>query len=320
MFSIAVIQPNYFTFDNLEYLPDHSNVQDKNEKIRHVDIEKFKKSIENFVTIDNNVTADNINEKLLDYLGMRITMMGDTKNCHDTANTLHQLVYVPPSNDQERRGPNILATLLCLENEVVDGPAILISTYLDLESDDMYNINITYEDILTILMSKRIYTGVLLERRGGVKKVYYDNNKYILNQDTFKMDSSLDHILLSDKYKPVEYPLYKYNLTYYVDENNNDGLNENANRLFGKDDIQGDVLIIYRFTDEIYGDITTEDINKMLVIAPDNIEDTKLKEEEVKSRRDKMGRRVIISRHRILHNRYKKSWSKNVAHHVQSAI
>ena len=95
--------------------------------------------------------------------------------------------------------------------------------------------------------------------------------------------------------------MYLFNLNIFIKkgETNNAQVNHNVSRLL-RMQTYGNVIIISRLTETIFGDLTYSDITNMLKISHT---DWNLKDSELKEEKDNIGRNIIKSKYNILHNR-----------------
>lgn len=316
-FSIVIIKPNKLDLNILSYkkkanYPD-LDINNSNDsfKLKHnfVDIEKFKEDTKDYIFIDSNINDLNISEKIIEYLKLTPEQAATTKDCYEKNNNLFQLCHIDPADNtnMESRGNNYLASLLTLNNILIDGTAIFINIYLD-TYNNMKNVDSTIEDLLSILISKKIHYGVYLGYDGSIDQICFNNNKEVINLDTYlSKNTSIEQCLLDNNYKELEICLYKFNLNIFIqnidsmeeDNIDNTKINYNITKLL-RMQTYGNIIITSRTTESIFGDLTYSDVTNMLKISHTNWDLTK---NELEDEKDNMGRYIIKNKYKILNNR-----------------
>jgi hypothetical protein len=314
-FSIIVIKPNQFNLNDIKFnnnsnypqldITGYNNVKIKN---KYINFDHLKEMIKDYVIIDNNVTIDNLMEKIVKYLEMDSKWTSDIRDVCEDYESITQIICVDPNTNKEfgmkNRGYNYLATLLTYNNELVDGPVILLRTNLPINSKYSYPTSISLEYLSYLLLSNNLHTGVLLSENNKVKQIYFDNNNNIVDiNGCFYPDKSIRQYLNDKNYEEVENYLYKFNLNFFVQKENKSKSKKNiiASK-FLKKDIYGDVVITSKLTPNIFGDITERDINNMIKLIDIKY---KLTEDELKEETNSNGLKVIKSKFRILNEKLK---------------
>ncbi len=301
MFSLVVIQPNGFNPNQLEK-GDYQNLDQFNgcdyQKISHYNIDQFRSLTQGYLTIEE-VTEENVANKLVEYLGLEQInlepheIIADTKYCYETRTCLFEMCHLSfAKNNIEQRGWNMLATYLGKDSEGIDGPAVLIASHLEIDTDDMYNCKIQLEDILQIVMSKDMSYAVRVPCSGDIEPVIVKGTD-VLNYYTFKKIGDLPE---SMKEKAV----LKFNLAAYFQGGK--VLNERVCQLFNKDGIFGDVILCAKLGETLFDDLPLDIADKLITLAFKS-NSLELVSEEVDPEKDSKGREILKSRYRILHKR-----------------
>jgi hypothetical protein len=234
------------------------------------------------------VNDDNLIEEFINFTGMQKDDLADTIICYQEPEKLYQLCFLTDDNNNiDKNNPNILASYLTYENKAIRGNVILMVTHLPINNFDMYNVDITTADIEKILYYKKKTIGVVIDGDNLIEKEYD-----YLDLTNFK------------DYERLEIALYKYNLEVYY--KNNGIKNELASKLFCQE-MFGEVYIYSKLTEDIYDNLSKNDINMMIQLSTGNLDDNKLTEEELEERKDEKDRIIINSKYRILYNKYKKN-------------
>lgn len=312
-FSMIVIKPNKFNLNDIKFknssnypqleINGENNVKIKN---KYIDFDSFKELIDKYVIIDNDVTINNLMEKIVKYLEMDSKWTSDIRDVCDDYESITQIICVDPNTNKEfgmkSRGHNYLATLLTYNNELVDGPVVLLKTNLPINSKSSYPTNITLEYLTFLLLSNNLHTGVLLKENGEIKQLYFDSNNNIVDiNGSFYPDKYIRQYLNDKNYKEVENYLYKFNLNFFIqkEKEKNSNKNEIASKFLNKD-VFGDVLITSKITQNFFGDVTERDVKNMIKLIDVKYD---LTEEDLKDEINSNNLKVIKTKYRILNSK-----------------
>ena len=314
-FSIIVIKPNNFNLNDIKFnsnsnypkldITGSNNVKIKN---KYINFDHFKDMIKDYVIIDNDVTIDNLMEKIVKYLEMDSKWTSDIRDVCDDYESITQIICVDPNTNKEfgmeKRGYNYLATLLTYNNELVDGPVVLLKTNLPINSKNSYPTSISMEYLSFLLLSNNLHTGVILSENNNVKQIYFDNNNNIVDiNGCFYPDKYIRQYLNDKNYYEVENYIYKFNLNFFVQKEKEKDSKKNiiASKFLNKD-IYGDVLITSKITENLFSDITDRDINNMIKLIDIKYN---LTEDDLKEELNSNNLKVIKTKYRILNNKLK---------------
>lgn len=310
---MIVIKPNKFNLNDIKFknssnypqleINGENNVKIKN---KYIDFDSFKELIDKYVIIDNDVTINNLMEKIVKYLEMDSKWTSDIRDVCDDYESITQIICVDPNTNKEfgmkSRGHNYLATLLTYNNELVDGPVVLLKTNLPINSKSSYPTNITLEYLTFLLLSNNLHTGVLLKENGEIKQLYFDSNNNIVDiNGSFYPDKYIRQYLNDKNYKEVENYLYKFNLNFFIqkEKEKNSNKNEIASKFLNKD-VFGDVLITSKITQNFFGDVTERDVKNMIKLIDVKYD---LTEEDLKDEINSNNLKVIKTKYRILNSK-----------------
>ena len=314
-FSIIVIKPNKFNLNDIKFnsnsnypkldITGSNNIKIKN---KYINFNHFKDMIKDYVIIDNDVTIDNLMEKIVKYLEMDSKWTSDIRDVCDDYESITQIICVDPNTNKEfgmeKRGYNYLATLLTYNNELVDGPVVLLKTNLPINSKNSYPTNISIEYLSFFLLSNKLHTGVILSENNNVRQIYFDNDNNIVDiNGCFYPDKYIRQYLNDKNYNEVENYIYKFNLNFFVQKEKEKNSKKNiiASKFLNKD-IYGDVLITSKITENLFGDITERDITNMIKLIDIKYN---LTEDDLKEEINSNNLKVIKTKYRILNNKLK---------------
>ena len=319
-FDIIIIKPNRFNLDDMKFknISNYSQLEinssnNINIKNKYIDFNHFKNLIKEYVIIDKEVTVVNLMEKIVKYLEMDSKWTSDIRDVCEDFESITQIVCVDPNTNKEfgmkSRDHNYLATLLTYNNELVDGPVVLLKSSLPINSKKSYPTSITYDYLSFMLLSNNIHTGILLKENNDIEQIYFDNNNNIVDINGYFYPNKNIRQYINDKnYTEVENYLYKFNLNFFVQKEKETNSKKNiVGSKFLKKDVYGDIVITSKLTQNIFGDLTERDVNNMIKLL-----DVKynLTDEDLKEEKNNDGMKVIKTKFRILNNKLNKIYNK----------
>lgn len=218
-----------------------------------------------------------------------------TNICYDTSEYLYEICYLDIPNDKKcTETYNQIASILDITNQQIFGNAVLIKTHLPINNMDMNLVNFTKDDIKQILESRVNHYGVFIDTDKNMKSINFRDLEPKLRE------------LLDEEPKDlskIEIPFLKHNFIMYYCKDSVDEENTLVNDISQKK-IYGDVFIVSMLTDTIFTNISIQEVKKMLAISKFGEDAWKISEDDDKEEKDEMGRILIKSKHRILHNRF----------------
>jgi len=241
------------------------------------------------------VTSENffINiQKLLDIQQKHLVVtetIGEEPLCN------YQLIYLDKNNNNDYK-MNQFATLLNSNGEVIFGKAIVVKNYIPTLTNDN-----KFED----MDSSALYN--MLKSRGFNKIVVWDDESEKWREEEVygSMDVFAKKFFDEENYKKCEIAFLKHNLNIWYLKSE-----------YGQDNVCGTllnckvekVLVYTMLTNEIRGNITTSEIEKIVklsnVLTPPFKPDNKWFEDE----KDEFGRQINKNKYRILDNVFKENF------------
>jgi len=218
-----------------------------------------------------------------------------TNICYDTPECLYELCFLDiPKEEKNEKTINQIATLLDITNEQIFGNAILIKTYLPLDTLDMIMISSSKEDIKNILDSRVNHKGVFIDTDTTMKCITFRD----IEPEIKKLfDEDIKNL------SRIEIPFLKHNFIMYYNKDSLDEENELV-RDIGQKKINGEVFIVSMVTDTLYTDISINEVKKILEISKFGENAWKASDNDDNEERDNEGRILIKSKYRILHKRH----------------
>jgi hypothetical protein len=278
-FYITLIDDNDFDLKQFDW--NHPNY------VQHLVSQQFIKTIQ--------VTSENFFTNLQKLLNIQKTHLVVTETISEEPLHNYQLIYLDKTNNNDYK-MNQFATLLNSNGEVVFGKAIVIKNYIPTLTN-----NNKFEDMDT----SALYN--MLRNRGFNKVVVWDDESEKWREEEVygSMEIFAKKFFDEEDYKTCELAFLKHNLNilYLKSE-------------YGKDNVCGTllnckvekVLIFTMLTNEIRGNITVNEIEKIFklsnVLTPPFRPENKWFEEE----NDEFGRQIIKNKYRILDNVFKENF------------
>lgn len=293
-FKIIVIKPNKLKdlkWDDPNYL---DNILSKNIfNIETVNSKNFFEKIAEFLKI-KEFENDNKNE----IAQVKTLTISEKSEC------LYELLFLDYNNnddnneenendkENENDEDNELATLLDVNGNRILGNAILLKTYLPLESNNMHFKNMKKEEIKDILFY-RVNTKIVIYKDETWKELTWNND----------MQNFSDIFFGDDKYKvkKIEIPflLHNINIWYVVCEYAEENV---CGKIINK---RIDSCIWYTMRTSNYrGNLTLDEVQKIIKLS-DKLEKFEVDVELNKEENDELGRKILKTKYRILDKVYK---------------
>lgn len=278
-FEVVIIKPN--VVEHLDY-----NRADYISEILKVDCYEKETTTTEKIGL---VFAQYLNSE--NYIGCN----AQTNICYETSEYLYEICYLDIPEDKKcTETYNQIASILDITNQQIFGTAVLIKTYLPINTLDMSLVDFTKEDIKKILESRVNHYGVFIDTDQNMSAINFRDLEPKLRN------------LLDEEPKDlakIELPFLKHNFIMYYCKDSMDQENKLVYDL-AQTKIYGDVFIVSMMTETIFTDITVDEVKKMIAISKYGPDAWQAKDEDDKEERDENGRIMIKSKHRILQKRF----------------
>jgi len=213
-----------------------------------------------------------------------------TDTISEEPNYLYEIIYIDTLNKQTKLPYNELATMLHLEGEQIMGNAIVIKTHIPSFSNDTL-----FNDMNTSELYK------IVRQRGITKVVVYDGDDSKLREDEFYGDTDkyAKKFFEEEYFNKLEFAFLKYNINILYTKSS-----------YGKKDVCGNFLkgnidkfiIFTMLTDNIRGNITLNEVEKIIKLSYHLEPPYKTDEKWLKEEKDSTGRNIIKNKFKILDN------------------
>lgn len=237
-----------------------------------------------FIKENNEIKSDNsfiefkevsneiLLEEFIKYVDMNNDDLSDTMIIHHDPEVIYQICYITDCKKQS----NLFSSLLTLDETVINGKTMIIATKFPINSTNMYNIDVTLEDLNRILNNRKEFIGIKINKDG-------------LDEITICKEKDFS------EFKKLELCLYRFNLDVYYKDNSEDYENKIASNLFGQR-LYGDVIVISKLTQEVCDNLSKIDIEKII----------KLSENDIKLTKDDIdwGENIVVTKYRLLQKKY----------------
>jgi len=202
---------------------------------------------------------------------------------------IYEMMYINTLNIESDLPFNEFASLLHLEKEVVRGNAIIIKSYIPSLSNDMSFTDMKNSDLFKIIRDRGFTKIVVYDEKLREEEIYGDIEVFAKN------------FFEEESYKKEEFAFLKHNINIYYTKSEYGEENICGKLLDGKID---KFMIFTMLTDTIRGNITLNEVNKIIKLS-NKLEPPYLPEEKwTKEEKDEYGRIIIKNRFRILDNIY----------------
>jgi hypothetical protein len=218
-----------------------------------------------------------------------------TETIGDEPNYIYQMIYRDTLNKQTNLIHNELATMLPVDQEIINGNCIVIKSYIPTLSSDMSFSNMTTSYLYKLLKSRGVTSIVVWEDEWREDEFYGDLENYA------------NKFFEGESYSKMEVAFLKHNINIWYLKSE-----------YGTKNVCGTLInvpiekcfIFTMITNTIRGCITKDEVNKILelskVLVPPFKPDNKWNEDE----KDEYGRKIIKNKYRILDNVYNENFKK----------
>jgi hypothetical protein len=226
---------------------------------------------------NNNTYGKVIKTNLISYSSQKII----TYVLYEEPNYMYELQFVE-SNNKMKDNNNEIGTLLNINNEQIWGNVVLIKTYIDINTNNMKLTNCALTDIEKILLNRSKHIGIQLNDKFEFEEVKFEDINYI--EDYF-----------FNKPEHIEIAFLKHNLNIYYTKSKKGVVIGNIIK-----DTVDKCLIITKISDNIFGNITLNEINKIIKLSFVIDKWTFDDQDEY----DDLNRLIIKNKYRILYKYY----------------
>jgi hypothetical protein len=274
-------------------------------KSNYVDMEKFKESTKDIIEIlDLPIEDDEWIVKIIEKIQLDTTHYGDLVDCYEGKDCIYQLFGCFPNQDDkvDQMPKNMLGSFISCDKKLLFNTVVLFKTELPSTDKTAKVIDVTIEDLVSLVMDNFYHTGVRVYDDNRIEQVYFNNgNQFVDPLNNFGIKHT-DHILLDENYGVVENRLLKFNLNFiYNSKDDTQRINEPMTRLMQRI-VKGNGIITSPYKENSYYDLYKQDIINLLKID----KHLDIEEEDISEEKNSNGVRVIKNKYRILNNKLKK--------------
>lgn len=313
MVKFILINSNDFlpTFKNMK-TQKHKNYDDSvitndlfKAKANYIDMVKFKESTKEFIEfLDLSVENNEWVIKIIEKIQLDTSHYGDLVDCYEGKNCIYQVLGCFPNQDDkvDNMPKNMLGSFISCDKKLLFGKVVLFKTELPSTDKTAKVVDVTIEDLVSLVMDNFYHTGVRVYNDNRIEQVYFNNgNKFVDPLNGFNVKHT-DHILLDDNYGVVENRLLKFNLNFiYNSKDDTQRINEPMTRLMQRI-VKGNGIITSPYKENAYYDLSKDDVINLLKVD----KHLEIEEEDISEEKDDNGVRVIKNKYRILNNKLKK--------------
>jgi len=286
-YNIAIIKPNNYKIQDL-ILKKNIDRDFLNNIIKE-NIE-FKK-----------VYQTNMMEYIINTINLTPEIMGSTSMCYQDNKNIYQLCHLDLKTsciDTEQK-INSIGSCLALDDEVKDYAVLIKSKICQNNLCEPDSIN-NYEEIVDVLCHSLIHTGLKIDVDGNVSEYQF-------------FEDPCENIPVEElhNWRCVDVPILKFDLLMFIQlKPTNDIINKKATRLAGKCVINGDVLLVSKYKNNIYLDLNKDMYNKIDTILWGTLKSRDLTPDELKDGESSNRLPIVLNRYCVLDARYNLSIKK----------
>ncbi len=253
------------------------------------------KSITPYVEIKEIQSPEEMMEYVVTTLNMTPTVIGDTSIFHETGTHIYQLCHVSPKTNEtpvDNSTDNAIASHLVIGSDRVYGPAIAIASRINPTTHTCETDSMTLEQLNTFVIEKLSHRGVRLTTKNEVKEF------------EFKDDILAEQGLNPDQWKWMEVTFLKFSfvLVVQIDPLPTE-VNRIATRLLGTSRVCGDVLLVHKLTENVFGNVSADLMRKILPLTYGPLSTRELTEDEKKDAEKIDGLPFVFNRYCSLDKR-----------------
>ena len=197
---------------------------------------------------------------------------------------------------------NRLATILNVTHEIITGNAIFVANKQPIEDYSIGHQDVSLQDIFNIFVKRVKHQGWILTPNKNKIPFYFDNQKKILDRPEYQemWDSASD-----SNYQAEEFPFLDHKLMLFRKKKStytsDDKFNLLATRLYGKERVRGNMIIISMISESLADDLTEREIDMLLQAALGRLSDRVIPPEKQEEERDEVGRVMVKNKYRHLY-------------------
>ena len=271
-FLAMLIKPNSiseFDFNKSSYLED---IFKNNNEIFEIEPNNFMETIGSKLQVNNYKIENKIN-----------TVKNNV--FYQDKNYLYEIIFINLDKDFHKDNVNELASLINIEGDEIYGNAIILKTWVPIESFEMKFVDIKLEDIICCLKSRKEPLTVILE-----DGEYYEQR--IEDLELFGLKFFGD-----DYVDKKELGILHHNLNIWYSKS------DYGEKLTNLVDVKVDKAIFFSYQYQNYRcDLSLDEVKKLIKIASNNI--FKVDEKIIEEEKDNLGRIINKNKYRILNMMY----------------
>lgn len=193
-----------------------------------------------------------------------------TEQSYSFPNQCIEIIYAQPLWDYHEDNINNIGCLFSLKHTVIENNCIILINKYDLTAKNYAVMDdITKKDILRVIRRRFFFSAILIKNNKLIK--YYYQEPKILIKKIFNLNEN-------DNIQKLSFNILRYNFVFYFKQD--DKVNEIATRINGLYKLYGDVLIINEIEENVYANLSINEINKLNLLSFGSINDRELKDNE----------------------------------------
>lgn len=276
--NVAIIEKNEFivTDDDIQTL----SMKEIKQKI--ID------NVNKYVTL-LSISSDDLMKTIIETLKMNNNVVAETTTCYETADNIFQLCHLPTQKKEDING---ISSYLTIDSYAITGATVLLNSKIE-ENKTCSIDTLNIDDIVNIIYKSIIHTGLKISVDGSVEEFYFFNNPLYLEKNM-------------NNYGFIEINLFNFFMVAFVQKYpNNDIRNKSITCLIGNKIVNGDVILVLKLKESIYGSLDENTFDKLLLLSQNKIAYRDLHEHEKSTSEKINGLLQIKNKSVILKDRLK---------------
>jgi len=308
MFQIIIIKPNDFNLDDIPYKTTPNKIYENisrddffSIKSNYVDIPKMKEKLSSCIEIIS-VDKNDFMEKSVEQINLDDKHYGDIRDCYEDPNNIYQVMFrlISQYDDNTNLKNNVLASIITNEKELIYGNVVLFKTNLPKDNYNSLNVNIIFDDIISLIMNNIYHTGVYIDNDNSIQQIFFNNALEIVDPSyQFNIRTNIDQLMKKENYGIKTNEVLKYHIQFIFDTNSHDNINEPISRIICAPIRGKGIMISPCENDNSFYDLGKDEVIELLKLSP-NYE---LAVEDINEIDINNGYKIIKNKYRIVNSR-----------------
>lgn len=250
--------------------------------------QKIIDSVEENVIIQSIPSSD-LMKTIIGTLKMDNNVVAETHTCHENSDNIFQLCHLPTHKKEDING---LSSYLTIDSYAITGDTILLNSKIN-DNKTCSIETLCFDDVVNIIYNNIVHTGLKVSVDGVIEEYIYFNNPLYLEKNL-------------DNYGFIEFSIFNFFLVALIEKYPTiDKRNKSMTCLVGNKIINGDVVLVLKLKESIYGNLNKNTFKKLLLLSHNKMTFRDLLDNEKQTKEKINGLPQIINKSIIIKERLK---------------